>query len=82
MTSRPQESNEMNYDNNVNLTKSIIDNKQGNSRFLNNTKSLVSLHKAPPDFKDHKVKSSTEYFLPKIKDGLPSTVKNLAFLRA
>jgi hypothetical protein len=48
---------------------------------MNTTKSLKAFNKAPPDFKDHKLKSSTEYFLPRIKDGFPTTVKNLAFLR-
>ena len=45
------------------------------------TQSML-LNKAPPDFKDHKAKGSNEYYLPRIKDGLPTTVKNLSFIRA
>ena len=44
--------------------------------------SIAMMQKPPPDFKEHKVKSNAEqYYLPKIKDGLPTTVKNLSFLR-
>lgn len=38
------------------------------------------INPVPPDFKNHKNKSNNEYYLPRIKDGLTTTVKNVAFI--
>jgi hypothetical protein len=41
------------------------------------------MQKPPPDFKEIITMSNTEqYFLPRIKDGLTTSVKNLSYLRS
>ncbi len=67
----------------INTTRQASINEPNHTLMRDKSNSSIQMaQKPPPDFKEHKVKSNTEqYYLPKIKDGLPTTVKNLSFLR-